>query len=271
VQAVRETAPKLNPLHEASDSDKREDVWRDNYANRPLFHVPLLEKPIRINGELSDWPAECKVMGMRPALAVGTERDRLREPNVYLGWSAEGLSLGFEVFDSDVSASPASGAWWARDGVEFWISTRPVKSDQEHYDEFCHHFFFVPVDAPAGDGISGVVGQWHSDGDAVGRSLIPHPGIKSATRILGDRYVTEIFLPARALNGFDPVHSPQLGFNIEARNYQHAAEYFWSAPKQVLTQARPCTWGTLYLSEPSQAPKDGPGGPVAGVTVEAGK
>jgi hypothetical protein len=271
VQAIRATEPTLNSLHEASDLDKREDVWRDSYAKRPVFYVPLLEKPIRINGELSDWPAECKVRGMHPAIAVGADRDPLREPNVHLGWSAEGLTLAFEVFDSDVSASPASGAWWARDSVEFWISTRPVKIDEERYDAYCHHFFFVPVEMPAGDGISGVVGQWHSPGDAVGRTLIPHPSIKSATRIMGDRYVTEIFLPARALNGFDPAHCPQLGFNIHVRNYQHAAEYFWSAPKQVLTQARPCTWGTLYLSQPSQSPQEGPGQPVANVTVEAGK
>jgi hypothetical protein len=48
------------------------------------------------------------------------------------------------------------------------------------------------------------------------------------------------------------------------RNYQHAAEYCWSAPKQVLTQARPHTWGALYLSRPSTSPKDN-GQPVANI------
>jgi hypothetical protein len=40
-----------------------------------------------------------------------------------------------------------------------------------------------------------------------------------------------------ALHGYDPVHQPQLAFNIHILNYHHAAEYFWSAPKHVLTQA----------------------------------
>ena len=275
VGAIRSTTPQLNGLHEASASEKGQDIWRDNFAAKPAFRVPMLQTPIKLNGELSDWTPQSKLPGIRPAMAVGSDRGHLPEPNVYLGWSAGGLSLAFEVFDSDVSAAPAGGEWWSRDCVEFWISTRPVSADQNSYNPYCHHFFFVPVDMPAGDGISGVVGQWHSPGDAAGQSRIPHPDIKSVTRILPDRYVTEIFLPANALNGYDPVHQPQLAFNIHVRNYQHAAEYDWSAPKQVLTQARPGTWGTLDLatpSEPSQSPKDNrPAQPVAAVNVEAGK
>ncbi|MDB5330796.1 MAG: hypothetical protein JWP03_1947, partial [Phycisphaerales bacterium] len=108
---------------------------------------------------------------------------------------------------------------------------------------------------PAADGASGVVGQWRSPGDGLAESLVPHPLVKSVTRVLPDRYVTEIFIPAKALHGYDPEHQPQLAFNIQTRNYQHASEFFWSAPKQVLTQARPATWGTLYLSQPSLAPE----------------
>ncbi|MDB5299233.1 MAG: putative agarase [Phycisphaerales bacterium] len=253
--AVRSTAALLNGMHENSNADKQEDVWRDAFATKPTFHVPLLEKPIKINGELADWPAACKLTGIRPTLALGTERQHLPEPNVYVGWSAQGVSLAFEVFDSDVSAAPASGWWWARDNVEFWLSTHPVPDGQARYDAGCHHFFFVPVDFPAAQGASGVVGQWHSPGDGLSENLVPHPDIKSVTRILPDRYVTEIFIPAKSLHGYDPVHQPELAFNIQVRNYQHASEFFWSAPKQILTQARPATWGTLYLSQPSLAPE----------------
>ncbi|HET6247069.1 MAG TPA: hypothetical protein VFE47_05160 [Tepidisphaeraceae bacterium] len=271
VDSIRATTPLLNDLHEGSDKDKAQDVWRHSYAGLPVFHVPLLEKPIRIDGELSDWPAACRLPGMKPPSAVGSERNALREPNVYVGWSPEGMSIGFEVFDSDVAVAPPSGAWWARDCVEFWISTRPVKADEATYDQYCHHFFFVPVDQPAGDGISGVVGQWHCTADAVIKCKIPDPSVKTVTRILPDKYVTEIFIPAGDLNGYDPVHQPQLAFNINVRNYQHAAEYFWSAPKQVLTQARPATWGALYLSQPSQSPREGgPQLPVANI-AEPGK
>ncbi len=157
-----------------------------------------------------------------------------------------------------------------RDSVEFWISTRPPRSDQVTYDSFCHHFFFVPVDYPTRDGVAGVVGQWHSPGDTLKESLIPHPDIRQVTRILNDRYVVEMFIPGKALNGFDPVHHPQLAFNFHARNYQHAAEYYWSAPKQVLTQARPNTWGLLYLDPPSGSPGN-QALPIAGTAAEIAK
>ena len=246
--AIRTTGPVLNALHSGSTDDKRQDVWRDNFADRPTFQVPYLDKPIKINGEISEWPSACRLPSMRPALAVGTDRDGQPEPNIFLGWNNEGLSLAFEVFDKDVNVSPATAWWWARDSVEFFVGTRPTSPDQNVYDPYCHHFFFVPVDFPSRDGTSGVVGRWHSPGDGMKESLIPHPQIRSSTRILPDRYVTEIFVPATALVGWDPAHCPQLAFNIHVRNYQHAAEFFWSAPKQVLTQCRPGTWGTLNLA-----------------------
>lgn len=270
VDAIRSTTSLVNSLHESSEWDKGQDIWRDSFANRPAFAVPMLDRPIHINGELSDWPVACKVPGIRPAQAVGTERFHLPEPSVYLGWARGGITLAFEVYDNDVSAAPAMGNWWSRDSVEFWISTRPVTGDMDHFNEYCHHFFFVPVDQPGDDGVSGVVGQWHSPGDAVGHPIVPHPDIRSVTRILPDRYVTEIFIPASALHGYDPLKQPQMAFNIQVRNYQHAAEYFWSAPKQVLTQARPGTWGTIYLTNPSQ-PKDPRQPQVANIATEPGK
>jgi hypothetical protein len=45
-----------------------------------------------------------------------------------------------------------------------------------------------------------------------------------------------------------------MAFNIHVRNYQHAIDYFWSAPKEVMTQLRPETWGVLKLA-PSPLPR----------------
>jgi hypothetical protein len=38
-----------------------------------------------------------------------------------------------------------------------------------------------------------------------------------------------------------------MAFNVNVRNFEQATEYFWSAPKEVLTQHRPGTWGQIYL------------------------
>jgi hypothetical protein len=49
------------------------------------------------------------------------------------------------------------------------------------------------------------------------------------------------------LNGFDSANHPKLAFNVHVRNFQQATDYFWSAPKEVMTQLRPGTWGTMQL------------------------
>jgi hypothetical protein len=250
-QAIRETTPKLDPLHAASATDDGKDVWRESFASVPMMHVPYLSTPVTLNGELSDWPAESKLTpAMRHSQTIGLERSKLPVPNVYLGWTDDGLYMGFEVFDNDIQGAPPKGWWWTRDYAEFWISTRPVASDQNNYDIYDHQFFFVPNDFPGEDGLAGVVGQWHRPGDALKDNLIPQSNVHEAVRILPDRYVVEMFLPAKALHGWDPRHQPAMAFNMHVRNWQHALDYFWSAPKEVMTQLRPNTWGTLYLMPP---------------------
>jgi hypothetical protein len=250
VDAVRHTTPLLNGLHEKSPTDPGQDIWRETFADKPVARVPYLAKPIRVNGELSDWPTEARLQGIRHSPTVGLDRSKLPLPNVYLGWREEGIYLGAEVFDNDIVGAPAQGWWWTRDNFEFWISTKPVASDQYAYDPNCHQFFFVPNSFPGEDGVAGTVGQFKRDGDALKDSLIPHPDIKQVTRVFPDRYVVEIFIPNGALHGYDAKKQNALAFNIHFRNYQHALDYFWSAPKDVLTQLRPNTWGPVYLEPP---------------------
>lgn len=245
--SVRATTPLLNGLHTDSPKDDGHEIWRESFADKPVARVPYLVKPIRLNGELSDWPKEAKIQGVRHSQTVGLERSKLPLPNVYLGWREEGVYLGCEVFDSDIQGAAPQGWWWTRDNFEFWISTKPVASDQVSYDTYSHQFFFVPNSFPGDDGLAGTVGQYHRDGDALKDSLIPHPSVKQVCRIFPDRYVVEIFIPAKALHGYDPKKQNALAFNIHFRNFQHALDYFWSAPNDVLTQLRPNTWGPIYL------------------------
>lgn len=245
--AIKETSPLLNPAHVRSTADSQTDVWRESFDNKPTVAVPHLTHPINLNGELSDWSAECKLQGVRHSQTVGLERSSLPLPNVYLGWTDAGVYVGIEVFDRDIVGAPANGWWWTRDFAEFWISTRPVAPEQHDYDVYSHQFFFVPNSWPGEDGVAGTVGQWHRPGDALKDNLVPHPEIRSAARVLPDRYVVEMFIPAKALNGFDPEHHPVMAFNFHAHNFQQATDYFWSAPKEVMTQVRPGTWGAMML------------------------
>ncbi len=249
--AIRETASELDTLHQESYRDDGKDVWRESFANKPVMHVPYLNKPISINGELSDWAPQCKLQGIRHSQTIGLERSKLPLPNVYMGWTEKGLYIGMEVFDEDILSAPAKGWWWTRDCAEIWINTRTPAPDQITYSKNSHSFFFVPNAFPDADGSTGVVGQWHRAGDALTDSLIPHPLIKQAVRIRPDRYVVEMFIPKEAMYEWDP-HQP-MAMNIHVKNFQHATEYYWSAPKEAITQLRPNTWGTMILDAPNNS------------------
>lgn len=239
--AIRQTAPQLNPLHSQSYTDAGADIWRENFSTRPVMHVPLLSKTPALDGDLRKWSLACKVPSIRSATIVGLDRLKSPVPNIFLGWTPAGLCLAMEVFADQIETADAKGAWWTRDYVEFFLSTQPVASNQTAYDVNCHQFFFVP------SGETGLSGQWHRDGDALQNNLIPHPLIKHAMKSEPGRYVVEMLIPTQALHGFDPQHQPALAFNIHIHKFHDAADFFWSAPKEVQTQLRPNTWGTLYL------------------------
>jgi hypothetical protein len=257
VRAVRETTPKLNGLHERSADDgpagppETEDLWRESYRNKPLMRVPYLSSTPTINGELTDWPNSARLAGVRHSKTLGLERSRVPLPNFFLGWREEGLYLALEVFDDDIQGADPKGWWWTRDAAEWWIASRVPGSEQNYYDGYCHQFFFVPAEFPR-DGVSGTVGRWHRAGDNLTDHLIPHPEIRQATRVLPGRYVVEMLIPAAAISGWDPKNHPRMAFNLHVRNWQHAIDYFWSAPKEIQTQLRPNTWGTLYLMPPGE-------------------
>jgi hypothetical protein len=249
-QAIQQTAPGLDTLHARSTMESEQDVWRDSYAAKPAMKIPYLAQAPTLDGDLSEWPAASKLDGLRQEQTVGLGRYPVEAPNVYIGWNHDGLYLGMEIFDKDQQFAPATGWWWTRDHVEFFISTRSVTSDQDSYDVYCHQFFVVPTGKDA-NGSVGVVGQWHRDGDALKDNLIPQPLVKQTMKVLPDRYIAEMFIPAAALHGFDPVHQPSLAFNLNVRDFASAADFFWSAPKLIQTQLRPGTWGSLYLEPPS--------------------
>ena len=250
--AVRQTTPRLNPLHAVSATDAGRDVYRDTYAIKPTAKVLKLEHTVHVNGELSDWSEAYRVPGVRRTQTIGIDRMDVRSPNLYMGWRDEGLYVAFEVFDSYIDTQPATGRWWTRDNIELWFDTRTPAADQELYDPYCHQFFFVPEVNPE-DGRLGTVGQWHRPGDAIKENAIPQPLVRQSTRLMPGKYVVEMFIPAAALHGWDPVNQPEMAFNFHVRNFQGSSDYFWSAPKELTTQMRPDTWGKLTLAGPQVA------------------
>jgi len=249
--AVRATTPLLNPIHQHSPHEASPHVWRESYTSLPIVHVPYLSIAPILDGNLNDWPTSSHLQGIRQLHTIGADRSPLAKPVVCLGWRNEGLYIGLEVFDNNIQSTSAEGWWWTKDNVELWISTKQIPADQTTYDVNCHQFFYVPQ-AISKTAI-GVVGQWHREGDGLSDNLIPAPGVHQSTRVLPDRYIVEMLIPAKSLQGWNPAERPAMAFNIHVKNYERATDYFWSAPKEVMTQLRPDTWGNIALDPPTAA------------------
>ena len=252
VDAIRETAAKVNALHAGSSQDEQRDVWRGSSV-RPVARIAYLSQAIHLDGRLSDWPEANRFPALRLSQTVGLDVMEAKAPTVMLGWRSEGMYLAFDVPDTDPITAPMTGRWWTRDCVEFWFATRPVHELESGYNEYCHQFFFMPLDPASNGGTAGAVGQWHRSGDALKGNLAPHPDIRFSCRIMGDHYVVEMFIPKGSLNGFDPAEHSQLAFNVATRNYRKATSWYWSTSKELHTQNRPTTWGDIRLLPPGMA------------------
>ena len=251
--AIRETTPTLNPLHATSPSDLGLDISRERFSERVRADVPYLTTPIKLNGELSEWPKETRLNGMRHSQTLGVERSPLPLPEIHLAWNERGLYFAAEVFDNDIDGAPANGWWWTRDAVELYVSSRKADAGQTFYTPHDHQFFFVPIAYPGADGNSGTVGRYHRNGDGLADHLIPEPRIEQTARVFPNRYVVEMFIPAASIKDWDPTGKTLMGLNVQVRNFQNAIDYFWSAPRQVQTQLHPGTWGEMVLMPPVAA------------------
>jgi len=244
VEVIRGTTPQLNYLHAKSFRDKGEDIWQEGMAERPVFGMPYLDESVVVDGELSEWPVEAKLADLQYLETVGIERaDELVKPEVYIGWREEGVYIGLEIFDKDVDGyilneESMKHMWRSRsfDCIEVWLSTRPVEGDRNLYDQYCHDVMLIPE----GDG---TVMQWHHSGDMLEENLIPHPDIKCAVKSVSNGYIVEMFIPAKALNGFEPEGYPEMAGNIFVRNWQPRVDWYWACTEF----GRPGEWGKMEL------------------------
>jgi hypothetical protein len=252
VKAIKATKPLLNKLHGKSAADEGKDIWKPSAAEKPVFDVPYTKGTVRrivIDGYFGEWPGDSPLGALEYVKKVGIERsDELVSPKVFLCWSEEGIYVGVKVYDKEIQAypidqMPPEHIWRARsfDCVEVWFSTRPVGPEQKWYDRYCHEFLFLP-DLKKTTG--GTVVQWDQPGDAIEDYIIDGNDIKYMARAWKGGYALEMFVPAKLLEGFDPVNAPEMLGNVFVRNWQDAIDYYWAATEF----GGPNSWGILNLT-----------------------
>lgn len=268
VKAIKETAPKLNPLH-AESHKPNESVWRTSRAQPITAQLPHVTS-IKLDGDLSDWPDTARFQDVRRTETIGS-RSSSAKPAVFAGWNENGLLLAFDVADSNINCEGLKSSWWTKDCIEIWLWLGDAKHKRPaEFDRNSCQFVLLPIKrdttggttdvttdgtpnaTPAGatsETPAGELVQWHRPGDALSEHLAPHPTVKQYTKLTKDGYTVEIFIPTSVLLDWKPSVGATLGFNFHVQDTERAAKFFWSSNKGADTQTRPETWGSLTLTK----------------------
>jgi len=187
---------------------------------------------------LLDLPVDCRL----PDLTALDGRPHFAD--VRMAWNERGLGFQVEVKGKDQQAQGDASRPRASDGVTLWLDTRGDRTSHRA-SRYCHQFHLLPTGSgPEHDEPS--FGQ-----TAIHRALQDAPLSRPADvafrgHLRKTGYLVEVFLPAAALNGFDPEQNPRLGFFFIVRDGE-LGDHLLSLTPEFPFWEDPSLWSVLEL------------------------
>ena len=187
---------------------------------------------------LLDLPESCRIDNFAAIDGLTNFAD------VRLAWNANGLGVQVEVRGKEAPPRGTPERPRGSDGLNVWLDTRGDRNSHRA-GRFCHQFHFLPA-AGGSDKDEPLFVQ-----SKINRALQDAPFADAeevpvrVERIKGG-YRLETFLPAAALNGFDPKEDPKLGFFYAVRDMERG-EQTLSVGAEFPFADDPSLWGTLEL------------------------
>ena len=189
-------------------------------------------------GALLGLPDACAL----PSLASLDGRDVWA--NVRAGWNAEGLGisihadgLGPGALDADRPEGFAT--------VTFWIDTRDTRN-VSRATRHCHRFEARLALSPNGKSLSAIVEQ-RPIARATADAPLSSSDLLVSRAVLNKKgWMLELFLPARALNGYDPETNRRLGFAYQVSDHRRE-DQFLGVGRDFPIGENPSLWATLEL------------------------
>lgn len=190
------------------------------------------------SGPLLDLPAACAI----PDLAALDGRESWAR--VRVGWNPEGLGIAIEADGAGaIARAPDRPEGFA--AISLWIDTRDTRN-VARATRYCHHFHARLVLSRNGKALSAEVEQ-RPIPRAIADAPIFHPSNfrhRSEMRKKGWRF--ELFLPAKALHGFDPDVNRRLGFACQVSDFARE-DQFLGVGRDFPLGENPGLWSTLEL------------------------
>ena len=208
-------------------------LLRLSYPCRYAKNIPLEDDDV-----LLDLPAEYRLDNF--AALDG----RANFAEVRLAWNEFGIGLQVEVTGKDAPPQGRPDQLRGSDGVTLWLDTRGDRTFHRA-SRHCHQFHFLPA-AGGADNDEPLFAQ-----AKINRAMQDAPAVAAADmplrveRIKGG-YRLEAFLPAAALNGFDPAEHPKLGIYYAIRDLERGEQTLGVGAEFPFAED-PSLWATLEL------------------------
>lgn len=190
-------------------------------------------------GRLLDLPESCRLDHF-PGLDDGPAFADVR-----LAWNELGLGVQVTVTGKKSAAVGDAARPRLSDGVTVWIDTRGDRTGHRA-TRTCHQFSFLPAGGGP-DREDPAVVQSKINRATEDAPLTPASGVPFRCKVTGDGYRIEAFLPAAALNGFDPEEHPRLGVFAAVHDAELGEQLLGVGPDYPFAED-PSLWATVVLT-----------------------
>ena len=207
---------------------------------RYTLSVRRVDRLPRRGKRLLNLPASCDLPSLRD-LSDTREFGRLR-----LAWNDAGLAVSVTVSGKSEPPACDPDRLGQTDGLRIWIDTRNTQS-VHRATRYCHQFELLAsgggADGSAPIATAHPIARANDDAPIVDSDLLPiqADGTKEGYRI-------EAWIPAAALNGYDPSSQSELGF-FYALNDQQLGLQTLSVGPEFPFATDPSLWSTLDLAD----------------------
>jgi hypothetical protein len=163
---------------------------------------------------------------------------------VRMGWDSGGLVVWVEVKGKSKSLWCRESAILESDGVQVWVDTRDTHN-VHRATKFCHWFIGMPTgggakkDKPIGNMLK--INRSREDSPTLNRQKI-----SVTSKVSKTGYQMTLFIPAKALNGWNVEEQRQLGFNVAVIDSEKGWQTLAIGPELPISED-PSLWQTVQL------------------------
>jgi hypothetical protein len=209
-----------------------------SFLFRVAYRCPYIKGMPQTGDDLIDLPEVCRIDRLIPA------ENHRNFADVRLAWNEAGVGLQAEVMGKQEPPQADVAKPRTSDGISLWLDTRDSRASHRA-SRHCHQFHFLPSgggaekDEPAF--VQTPIHRALQDAPMAPRNTVPF-----RCRRIKNGYRIEAFLPAAALNGFDPEQNRRLGFYYAVRDTE-LGEQVLSVGSEFPYSEDPSLWSVLEL------------------------